>query len=365
MIREKVAEGIDEAILLVDKDFKILWVNKKAKKLYGKIIGDSCYSATHQLAEPCQSPHICPVIEALKTNTPKSFVHTHYDKEGNAMYIEVSAYPVRNEKNEITEFVHVSKDITEKVLAEESLKKAYAELKKTQQELIQSEKLAAVGKFSSVVVHEVKNPLAIILGGVEFIELKMKDSDPDIKRATKIIKDAVSRADGILKDILKFTRPSEFKIEKINPVDLVNEAMSLFKYTTPLVNIEIKTEYSAEKMNIEADKSQIQQVIFNAILNSIDALPDGGEISVKVYKGIPPGFSEAKCIIEVSDTGQGISKENLERIFEPFFTTKRDKKGTGLGLSISRTIVNNHKGELLITSELGKGTSVRIALPFG
>lgn len=359
----KITDGIDEAILLVDKDFKVLWVNKKAKQLYGKIIGDSCYSATLDSDTPCRLPHVCPIIEALKTNTPNSFVHTHYDKEGNPIYIEVSAYPLRNQKNEITEFVYVSKDISERVETDQKLKKAYLELKQTQQELIQSEKLAALGRFSSNVAHEVKNPLAIILSGVEFLQLKFKNSDPDTKKAVFAVKEAVFRADAILRDIVKFSRPSQLKRESISPEELINETISLFKYTTPLVNIEIKTDLAAEKMQIEVDKGQIQQVIFNALLNSIDALRDGGEINIKTYKKATQHPPEAKCIIEVSDTGEGISEDNLSRVFEPFFTTKRDRKGAGLGLSISKTIIDKHKGELSITSQLHKGTTLRIVLP--
>ena len=109
----------------------------------------------------------------------------------------------------------------------------------------------------------------------------------------------------------------------------------------------------------------MQQVIFNLLINSVDALPAGGEIKIKIYeKSIPELYlNQAACVIEIADTGIGISKDNLSRIFEPFFTTKRDKKGTGLGLSVAKMIVENHKGNLQVESEIGKGTVVRIILP--
>lgn len=370
MVREKITESIDEAIILINNDFRVVWANKKAKAIYGDLVGECYYYdyATHYVLSKEDSSakepiNACPIVEALTEDSVKTMLHTYTDEKGKANYVEVSAYPVSDEQNNTIEFVHVARDVTERIRAEEFLKKAYAELKQTQQELIQSEKLAALGRFSLGLAHEVKNPLAIILSGVEYLELKCQCADHDIQRATEVIKDAVFRADETIKRLLKFSRPESLKIEKINPVDLVNEAVSLFKYTAPLVNIEIKTEFSPEQILVEVDKGQIQQVLFNLVMNSIDAMHKGGIIMIKVYKRNPPEFPEAKCIIKVIDTGEGISKENLSKIFEPFFTTKRDTRGTGLGLSISRAIINDHKGELSLTSEVNVGTTVKIVLP--
>ena len=119
-------------------------------------------------------------------------------------------------------------------------------------------------------------------------------------------------------------------------------------------------------MYLEVDKNQMQQVFFNLLMNAIEAMPKGGTIMIKTYKMKPSESSLADklCVIEVADTGEGISKKDLQRIFEPFFTTKRERKGTGLGLSMTKMIVNNHKGDLAIESIPGKGTTAQIALPF-
>ncbi|HDZ26427.1 MAG TPA: hybrid sensor histidine kinase/response regulator [Candidatus Aminicenantes bacterium] len=239
-------------------------------------------------------------------------------------------------------------------------------LKKTQQELIQSEKLAALGRFSSGIAHEIKNPLGIILGGSEFLEMKLSRVDPEIKTAIKKIKESTFRADRIVKDLLKFSRPSILKTERIDPNGLIRETLSLFKYRTPLIEIKIKTHFAKEKMFLEIDKSQMQQVFFNLLLNAIESMPNGGLLMIKTYKMAPSEFSFAKklCVIEIADTGEGISKKNLQKIFEPFFTTKREIKGTGLGLSMSKMLVNNHNGDLVIESKPGKGTTAKIILPF-
>ncbi len=239
-------------------------------------------------------------------------------------------------------------------------------LKKTQQELIQSEKLAALGRFSSGIAHEIKNPLGIILGGSEFLEMKLPKVDSEVKTAINKIKESTFRANTIVQDLLKFSRPSALKTERINPKDLIRETLSLFKYRTPLINIKIQTHFAKEKMYLEVDKNQMQQVFFNLLMNAIEAMPKGGAIMIKTYKMAPSESSLADklCVIEVADTGEGIPKKNLERIFEPFFTTKRERKGTGLGLSMTKMIVNNHKGDLAIESISGKGTTAQIVLPF-
>ena len=253
----------------------------------------------------------------------------------------------------------------ERVKVNEELSQASAKLKEAQYGLIQSEKLAALGRFSSGIAHEVKNPLGIILGGTEYLERKLQAEDKDIKIALKKIKESTLRADTILRNLVKFAMPSEIKTEKITPQELINDTISLLKYRSSLVNVDITTEFAKEDIHIVIDKNQMQQVLFNIFVNAIDAMLKGGDIKVKTYKASGKEFSRVGkvCVIEVVDTGEGITKENLPRLFEPFFTTKRDKKGTGLGLSMSKTIVDNNHGSLFVDSEVGKGTTIRVVLP--
>ncbi|MDD5165987.1 MAG: PAS domain S-box protein [Candidatus Omnitrophica bacterium] len=259
----------------------------------------------------------------------------------------------------------ILRDITERKKSEEELRKAYIELKEAQEMLIQSEKMAALGRFSSGFAHELKNPLGIILGGLEFLEtILSRETNTEAKIAIQKIKETTLRADTIVQDLLRFARPSELTIETINPNDLIEDNLSLFKYRIPSSNIEIDTQFAKEKILVDVDKMQMGQVIFNVLVNTMEAMPRGGKITIKTYKAtLPRPLRKPACAIEIIDTGEGISKENLSRIFEPFFTTKRDRKGTGLGLCIAKAIVENHKGSLMITSELNKGTDVKILLP--
>lgn len=250
------------------------------------------------------------------------------------------------------------------------LEEAYAQLKDMQSKLVQSEKLAALGRFASGVAHEVKNPLSVLLGGLEYIKNKMPGADPELREALVKMREAVMRADIVVKDLLTFARPSKEAVEVVHPNTLVHDAIvfiELFKHKSDTAEINIIQDLTDKDILVEVDPAQMQQALFNVLLNAIEAMPMRGDIFVKTSDSmapIPPDIHDKKvCVIEIRDTGSGISSEDMSRIFEPFFTTKRDRKGTGLGLCIVRSIVDKNKGVVSIHSEIDKGTIVRIILP--
>ena len=363
--------SIADAVITTDTKACITFMNPFAQILTGwkheEVMSKPLNEIFIIINEKTGRPLKDPVARALKESEPIGMVNDTMliARDGTRYYINYSCAPIKFERGNIAGAVLAFQDITQQRKVMDELKKAYAELKRTQQDLIQSEKLAALGRFSSGVAHEIKNPLGIILGGSEFLEAKLSKSGAEVKMAIKKIKDATSRANSIVQGLLKYARPSEIQAERIKPEDLIREALSLFKYTASLSNIKIETLYAKEKLSVNADKNQIQQVLFNLLLNAMDAMPNGGKIQIKTFKIEKPEypFDKPLCVIEVVDTGEGISKENLQKIFEPFFTTKRDRKGTGLGLSMAQTIIDNHKGKLKIDSKPGKGTTAQIILP--
>ncbi|MCX7927146.1 MAG: response regulator [Candidatus Omnitrophica bacterium] len=238
-------------------------------------------------------------------------------------------------------------------------------LNQAQAQLIQSEKLAALGRFSAGIAHEVKNPLAIVLGGVEYLEARLSAAEENIVIALQKMKEATLRANAIILNLLRFARPSNSVLEYVTCHDLVTEALALFQYRVPNRNIRIETEFADDNATVYVDRNQIQQVLFNLFSNATDAMPNGGSLLIRTF--FDPRHSalgdKPACVMEVTDTGEGISPENLSKLFEPFFTTKRDRRGTGLGLSMAKMIIENHNGKILIESELGKGTRVSVVLP--
>jgi len=364
-------KSIGDAVITTDTKGHVTFMNPVAQALTGwkqeEAEGKQLADVFKILNEETGKPEENPALRVLQKG--KVAVLTNHTilitRDGRKVPINNCCAPIKFENGGISGTVVVFQDITERKKTMDELRKAYADLKKAQQELIQSEKLAALGRFSSGLAHEIKNPLGIILGGSEFLELKLPQADADVKTAINKIKESTFRANNVVQGLLKFARPSELKTERVMPDNLIEETLSLIKYRMPLSNIKIETYYAKEKLFIEADKNQMQQVFFNILINAIDAMPKGGTITVKTYKTVQPesGPDMNLCVIEFTDTGEGISKNNLDRLFEPFFTTKRDKKGTGLGLSMSKMIVNNHKGDLKIDSEIRKGTTVRVVLP--
>lgn len=244
--------------------------------------------------------------------------------------------------------------------------KAYQELKDTQRRLVQSEKMGALGRFSAGIAHEVKNPLAIMLGGMEYLDAKLTAADADVRTVLVKIKEAILRADGVLQNLLKFARPARLETEVVYPEDMIAEVLSLFGYKFPLINIQIELSVIDKGMSIAVDKNQVEQVIFNLLINAMDAMPKGGVITIVIYRlerAEMINAAKGACAIEVRDAGEGIPPEVLAKLFEPFFTTKRDRGGTGLGLAVARSIIEEHSGALTMGNNDAGGAYARIILP--
>ncbi len=244
------------------------------------------------------------------------------------------------------------------------LKRAHEELSDTQAQLLQSEKLAAIGQLFAGVAHEVKNPLSIILLSIESIESSVGNLGEKEKRNIKMIKDAAERANKVVKDLLNFSRSSEIALRPVNIHQALDETIALIQNSARLKNIEIHQEYTDENnVIIEADNILLQQTFLNIFANAIDAIEEKGTITVKTILKEKGDDSRKDIAIEISDTGQGMSKEVASKVFDPFFTTKEQGKGTGLGLSMVYTIIKKHRGIIKVESKKGKGTVFTIELP--
>jgi signal transduction histidine kinase len=238
----------------------------------------------------------------------------------------------------------------------EELQEINARLQFTQQQLIQSEKLAAVGQLTAGIVHDVKNPLTVIKGLAE--ELQEENGiDPQSSDLLKVIYDSAGHANRIVTDLLKFARQSEPVMKSQDLVETVQTTLRLIDYLARKGSVKIETVFPDRPVMAVYDATQIEQVLVNLIQNAIQAMPDGGTLGVRVYE------RRDQVVVMVEDSGVGISKENLRRIFDPFFTTKVEGEGTGLGLSVSFGIVAAHNGRIEVDSLVGKGTRFIVVLP--
>jgi len=223
-------------------------------------------------------------------------------------------------------------------------------------QLLQAEKLSSIGLLAAGIAHEVNTPIA---GISSYTQMLLKET-PETDRRKKIlekIEKQTFRAAEIVSGLLNFSRlnSSEFKDLDIN--QLIEDSLALLNNHLQSNNIKVESRYDLSLPPVYGNMGKLQQVFVNLFLNARDAMPSGGELAVQT------GMLESMVVVDISDTGSGITEENIRRIFDPFFTTKSVGKGTGLGLAVSYGIVQEHGGGIFVDSSSGRGTHFRVKLP--
>ena len=229
-------------------------------------------------------------------------------------------------------------------------------LRETQLQLIQSEKMGAIGQLAAGIVHDVKNPLTVIRG---VSELMLTDDNlpAELNQEVSLIFESSSKAITIVSDLLKFARQSELEMERHDLRESIEVALRLAAFPVRRAHVQVIKDLPGEPVMVMYDNRQIEQVLLNIINNAVQAMPDGGTLRLNLSQ------SQDVAAIAIQDTGTGIPQENLTRIFDPFFTTKPEGEGTGLGLSVSYGIVSDHDGRIDVESEVSVGTTFTILLP--
>lgn len=238
------------------------------------------------------------------------------------------------------------------------LEEANKELVETQAQLIRAEKMSAIGQLAAGIAHEIRNPLSIIEGARYYLAQTMEgENSPVTGEYLDYIKHEVERTNRFIDTLLQLSRSEAPDFEQLDVNSILENSSVLMRKQLSDNKINLVKNLSCDIPNILGDPNQLWQVFINIMINSIQALPDGGEI--RIDTGLCKGSSD-RIFISFSDTGLGISKEFLSNIFNPFFTTK--STGTGLGLSICNKIVEEHQGRILVSSEKGKGTTFMVEL---
>lgn len=286
-------------------------------------------------------------------------------------------YDYRIDLKSCDELGELSKDFN---IMADNLKKALEEIKelnenlnikvkeKTQQlkeiynHVNQIERIASLGKLSATVAHELNNPLEGILTYSKLI-IKKLNNNVDEQEKKKIIQyleliaSESERCGNIVKNLLLFSRSGETNISPNDLISILERSLMLINHHLQLNNIQLIKDFCCRYLEFECDKNQIQQALVAILINAIEAMPDGGILTVKV------NCEDNFVYIRITDTGIGIPQENLNKIFEPFFSTKAGGKGTGLGLSVVYGIVKQHQGRIEVQSEVNKGTTVTLIFP--
>ncbi|MFH2137496.1 MAG: PAS domain S-box protein [Candidatus Omnitrophota bacterium] len=254
-------------------------------------------------------------------------------------------------------------DITELKTAEQKLAEAYKKLKETQEQLIQSSKMVAMGQLAAGISHELNQPLTGVKGFAQAALMDLDAGHPVRSDLQRIVEQA-DRMDMIIKNVRFFARKSDFTMEELDVNKPIEDSLGLLNEQLRVHNIKVKTSLKENLPKIQGDCNQLQQVFLNLITNARDAIdilnnPEGGEL--EIVSGVINNGKEIEITFE--DTGGGIPNEHKDQVFNPFYTTKSPDGGMGLGLSIAYRIIENHKGKIEVVSSTSSGTKFRIILP--
>ena len=232
-------------------------------------------------------------------------------------------------------------------------------LKETREQLVHAEKLASLGQLSASIAHEINNPLAGILTYTKLLAKKI--SGDTLEKGAALdhlskMESEVGRCSRIIRNLLDFSRQTEPTLRLVDVNQVIEQVLAMVGHQAQLQNVEVVRELSPSLSKVMADSDKLQQVFTNLTLNAIQAMSGGGKLTLRT------SVENSQVRIDVQDTGCGISKENLSKLFTPFFTTKEKGSGVGLGLAVVRGIIERHKGEIKVQSEVGKGTTFSVYL---
>jgi len=383
---QRILEALGDGLYGLDAEGRITLVNPAATRMTGWSEAELLGRSLRSVAQPCRAdgtPYpdaISHVHRTLSTGDVYRVEDVFRGKSGQSFPVEYTCTPIRQGEERLGAVV-VFKDISERKRAERELTEAHEALvvshealKQAQQQLIQAAKLESVGRLAAGVAHEVKNPLAIIQLGVDFLGGSL-EGDETGQSVLKDMDDAVRRADTVIKGLLHFSRE---KPPDMQPGDLnrcVEDALSLVRHELTQHDITPVPELADGLPALDLDRDKMHQLFINLFMNAIQAMDNGGVLTVKtrcrsVAEADMEGADDAQMFTsdeevvfcEVVDTGTGIAESKVDKVFDPFFTTKPVGQGTGLGLSVTQDIIGLHRGTIHIGNREAGG--VRVSLKF-
>jgi len=343
---ESIVEKAGDAISVVDLEEKVLSWNEGAERIYGyrkeEVMGKKLSEFLYPRDEKLRAEEET-LMDHLMSRVRNGEVVSNVEvkrqtKNGMEIITSMTLSPLRDAAGKMIGVSRICKDITQ--------------LKKAEERLILAERLSSLGELTAGVAHELRNPLAGIKINTQIL-LRKKDLPEMERRLLKSTEEGIEKIQKIVEDMLHFAkpRPSHFEEEEINEV--VGKSLAILQTKLKKGNISAVFEKGQELPKVSIDTHQVQQVLINLMLNSIQAMEKGGMLTLRTFQSGEKGVG-----IEIRDTGIGISKSHLKKIFDPFFTTKSE--GTGLGLSISLKILENHGATVDVKSKEGKGSTFTI-----
>ncbi|HET7321819.1 MAG TPA: PAS domain S-box protein, partial [Longimicrobiaceae bacterium] len=350
-------QSLDEGLIITDLDDRVLYVNERMATMIGysgeEILGRLSVEVLQIDDEDAMEER----NQRRREGITERYQLVMKRRDGQSIPVEITGTPFLSPNGEIVGTLGAITDITER--------------KELEEQLVQSQKMEAVGRLAGGVAHDFNNLLTAIKGFTELLLLDFDENDPRRSFITEI-QGASNRAAGLTRQLLAFSRK---QVLQPRVLDLNGSVTEIEKMLRRLIgeDVELITRPDPALGRVKADPGQMEQVLMNLVVNARDAMPDGGRLTVSTGNAtlsaddIPPHAGEVVpgrfVVLSVQDTGTGMDEQTKGRIFEPFFTTKGQGKGTGLGLATVYGIVQQSGGFIEVESELGEGTTFRIALP--
>ncbi len=381
-------DSLPDQIYVKDCDSKFVACNTAVAKRMGfetpdEIVGKTDFDFfPRPLAEKFYNEEIAVLSGMPRVNREEKVE----GPEGKSRWLLTTKVPLYDKDRAIRGMVGINRDITERKHAEDRLVRLLADLKKTHEDLkaaqlnlIQAEKMESVGRLAAGVAHEVKNPLAVAVMGLDYLKNTLGRSDAAAAAVLTEIYEAIKRADTVIGGLLDFSRPRTLILKAEDLNELVQQSVQLVRHDLTTKRIRLDKHLADGLPRRKVDGNKFKQVFLNLLLNAIHATPEDGTLTVSTYAckawqlrdagvAFPPDKFEpaaALLAVRVDDTGTGISEEHLSKIFDPYFTTKPAGQGTGLGLGVSRQIVEMHGGVLDIRNRHEGGARAIVAIHAG
>ena len=332
-----VFDGIMSPLAITDLDHNIIMVNKATASLFGdkipRLLGRKCYEAFRQESEPCPN---CPVSETIRTSKPSHRLSTNPIVNRT---LEEYTYPIFDASGNLSLIINYGIDVTDKI--------------KMERQLVQADKMASLGTLAAGIAHEIRNPMATVNLNTQIL---LRDLDVGEEHQVYMldIQKEVKKIERIISEILEFSKPRPAHLVENNINEVVLSVHELTRVQLRRDDLRVHFNLADHLPAVLIDPAQISQVVINLVINAMQAMPDGGDLTVTTQTD----STTRRVELLVGDTGLGISNENLSKIFDPFFTNKPE--GTGLGLAIARQILDKNQAAIRVSSKEGQGTVFRI-----